>query len=109
LDQVQQFGFGWLDEVYRLIMEDRRDNYLMAMSLLPVARTPMEEKGSRWLSNYMRDLRRSLFEMTPWDRVQGSIRSAYRGKVKSGTIAVVLDDPRLKDDPMFKGAKVVKK
>ncbi len=105
---VEVYGFEWLDETYRQIQEDRRDQYLMMMSMMPLARTPMDEKSGRWLSNYMRDLRRMLFEMTPWEKQNGSIRSAYRGKVKSGTIAVVLDDPRLKEDPMFKGAKVVK-
>lgn len=68
----------------------------------------MDDKGGRWVNNYMRDMRRMLYEMTPWDSRNGAVRSMYQGKVKSGTIAVVLDDPRMKDDELFKNAKVVK-
>jgi hypothetical protein len=102
------YGFEWLDETYRQIQEDRRDQYMMLMSMMPLARTPMDEKGGRWQSKYMRDLRKMLMDMTPWDTRGSSIRSAYRGKVKSGTVAVVLDDAAMKNSPIFKGAKVVK-
>ena len=102
------YGIDWLEEAYRKILEDKRDQFLVLMSLLPLARTPMDEKSGRWASNLMRDLRKMLYSLTPWDSELGSVRASYKGKVKSGTISVVLDDPRLKNDPLFRGAKVVK-
>lgn len=80
----------------------------MLLSMLPMARTPMDEKSGRWATNQMRDLRKMLYSLTPWANEGGSVRAAYKGRVKSGTIAVMLDDPRLKKDPLFKDAKVVK-
>lgn len=99
---------AWLEETYRLVQQDRRDTFLTMMSLVPIARTPMDKQGGRWLQSYSRDVRKMLFSMTPWDSRGGAVRSSYAGKVKRGTIAVVLDDPRLKDDPTFKGAKTIK-
>lgn len=98
----------WLDEAVKYIQEDKRDHYLTLLSMMPVARSAMDEKGGRAINNYMKDLRNAIFAMTPWERQAGSVRSAYRGKVKSGTVAVVLDDYRLKKDPTFRDANVIK-
>lgn len=77
------------------------------MNLLPVGRTPMDEKSGRSMKSYVKDLGKMLDRLTPWR--SGARRLAnLRGKVKPGEVVVMLDDGDTPNSPVFKDAKISK-
>lgn len=102
------YGLEWLDETFKLIQQDKRDYFLMVSQLLPIARTPMDKESGRSSNKYMKDIRKALYGLTPWDAAGGAIRAAYQDKVKSGSVMVVLDEPTQNTIPIFKDAQVIK-
>jgi len=78
-------------------------------SMAPVMRTPLDKRSGDAIGKQAKEVQSAIESLAPWvdtDRVK---RSRYRGKVKSGTIAVFMDAG---DDPkseVFRGAAVNKK
>ncbi len=76
------------------------------MLMIPLARTPGDEKGVMKMRTYTRRLERMIASMTPW-RKKEERRSSTPG-AKPGEAVVVMDSPTdRKDDPLYKGAKFV--
>jgi hypothetical protein len=75
----------------------------MLASIMPLAKTPMDQSGASSLRNHGRQLERSISAIAPW--VKRTKRGGSRGP-KSGEIVVVLDAGESSNDPLYKGAKV---
>ncbi len=75
-----------------MIMEDKRDEYRLLMLIMPLARTPMDEKGASGVKEYSQSVEKVLDSLTPWLCTQMNRRTALREKRgKSGEIVVYLD------------------
>lgn len=79
-----------MESVYKLIMEDQRQDYNWAMLVAPLARTPMTKEGGRTLKSYADKLRRMVEALTPW-RQSGLREQLKRQGVKPGETVVLLD------------------
>jgi hypothetical protein len=79
----------------------------MLLSIVPLARTPMDKKSAQALNKYQKSLDRSLRKMTPWKK-DASRLSKLRGKVKSGEVAVVLSGGESSNHPLFDDLRVIR-
>lgn len=104
------FGHGWLLDAWKTIMEDKVDGYIMDMSLMPLARTPMDKKGAKALERYAKSLRRNFIRMTPWRqrKATSALRERLKKHLKSGEIAVMVGQGETADNPLFEGMRVIK-
>ncbi len=102
------YGPEWLNEVLRYIQEDKKESFTMLTSIMPLAKTPMDEKGARALADYAKSVQKMLNGLTPWEKDKGLPTLGLRGKVKSGEIVVIPDGTVGPNDPLFKDAKVMK-
>jgi hypothetical protein len=80
----------------------------MLVSIAPLARTPMDKRGSSSLRDYGRKLERVLESWTPW-RKRSQVRARQKG-LKSGELRVILG-PGESDlaKTLFKDSKVIHK
>ena len=103
MEQVELFGIAWLEETWRYIVEDKQVEYNFWMSIMPLARTPGDNKGVGALKRYADKLRKSMEKMTPWRRSGLRERLKAMG-VKPGQTVVLLDSDESENDPLFKNA-----
>jgi hypothetical protein len=109
LQQIETFGVGWLDEAFRYIQEDKREAYLIAMAMLPLARTPMDEGSARAVRDLSKNLEAMIDGLVPWLKTTRNVYLAgWRKKVKPGTVVVIADSTDDPNDPLFMGAKVIR-
>lgn len=109
LDHVEEYGFGWMEDAIKHIQEDKYQHYQIMSMMFPMARTPMDAKGSRAMQKYSKQVDEVLLSLAPWlkpKKARGSIR--HHGKIKSGEVVVVLDSGETADDPLYKNAKIIK-
>ena len=93
--------------MYRYIQEDKREHYTFLLSMVPIARTPLDKDGGRAMEKYSKSVEKMVESLTPWDVTEK--RSSWRGRVKSGEVVVIADDPDDNlNDPLYKGAKILK-
>jgi hypothetical protein len=79
------------------------------MSMMPLARTPMDKDGSRALSDYQKTLVKEFDKMTPWlTAAKRSDLSSLRKKYKSGTTVVIPDASDGANNPIYKDATIRK-
>jgi hypothetical protein len=98
------YGSSWLDETWKMIREDKRQDYEWLLMVAPLARTPQDKKGGRALDDYAKRVRRVLDGITPWLSRTTRVAS-LRAKGEKGKIVVMLDSGDSPKDPLFKGAK----
>lgn len=97
----------WVDETYKLIQEDKKEQYSIMMMLHPLGRTPMDEKSGRAMRDYSKSIEKMLDSLTPWESSTGHNLKSLRKKVKSGTVSVILD-PGEKNNPLYEGANIIR-
>ncbi len=103
---MEYYGQKWLDETFQYIQEDKKELFVILSALVPLARTPMDESGARWMTQYGKSVEKMLDSLTPWDN-QARMRDVRR-KVKSGEIVVIPDGSESPTDPLLKDARVLK-
>jgi hypothetical protein len=81
------------------------EQYRVLMTLLPLARTPMDKKGGQAMQSYARDIERMLSEATPW--LKKATRRRPKG-AKPGEIVVLLGQDEIADDPLYKDAQIAR-
>jgi len=78
----------------------------MLVSIMPMARTPMDKKAGSAMRSYTKKLERAIRDMTPWRRPM--IGLGLRGRIAEGEMVVVLDSDESSDDPLYRGAKIIR-
>jgi hypothetical protein len=67
LEHISEYGQQWAIEAYEMIMEDEDRYWQFMVSVMPLARTPMDKKFGKSLTRYAKDLRRSISKaLVPW-------------------------------------------
>ncbi len=102
------YGPEWLNETLRYIQEDKKESFTILTSIVPLAKTPQDEKSARAMADYAKSVQKMLDNLTPWQKKDGLPTLGLRGKVKSGEIVVIPDGTVSANDPLFKDAKVMK-
>ncbi len=92
----------------RYIQEDKKEAFTILTAIVPLAKTPMDEKGAKALGDYSNSVQKMLDNLTPWQKKESLPTLGLRGKVKSGEIVVIPDGTVGPNDPLFKDAKVMK-
>ncbi len=87
LDHIKEYGLAWLNETIDLINEDRKraveermDERRWLVHVLPLARTPMDKKGSKSLDRYAKHLLHALERAMPWS--EETRRARIRERLK---------------------------
>ena len=96
----------WLFENWKLVREDRVEQYRVLMSLMPLARSPMDKKSASALQKHAKSVERMLEDAVPWQK--HARRSTLAGKVRPGEVVVVLSSGETADDPLYSDAKVTR-
>jgi len=104
LDHIEVYGFDWLEDTYKLIMEDRRTQFGMLATMIPLALTPMSKQAAKGHADLGRRVNKMIDSMTPWIKPTSDLRK----RVKSGTVAVLADAGDDLKNPLFKDAHVRK-
>jgi len=81
------------------------------MVLLPIARTPMDEKSGRAAQNHVKEVEKMLSDLVPWQTKETGRklrRSLLRKNVQPGEVVVMLDGDELADNPLYADAKVTR-
>lgn len=79
----------------------------MMVSLLPLARTPMDKTVGSSMRRYERKLLQELDKLTPW-RSKARRMEHLRGKVEPGKVVVILEGGESSDNPLYAGATVTR-
>lgn len=107
IDQIQRYGTGWFDDAIKNIMEDRQFHYKVLSRLMPLAKTPMSEKGSSAMRRYEKDVEKMLDGLTPWRKSLSMRRRNLESMgVKPGEVVVILDSGDSASNPLYKDAKI---
>lgn len=108
MDHVGLYGLEWLYDVWKYIQEDKAEYYRITMSLMPLARTPMDRRSGSNLQKYAKQLSKSIDSIAPWVNKEKRRRENLRNKLKPGEVVVFLDGDESPDDPLYKGVKTVR-
>lgn len=106
---VEKRGMRWLEESVKYVIEDKRNQYLALLQMMPIARSTMDSKSGRAMQKYYKDVAKNFENMTPWDtkNKRRVARTKNGKKLEPGKLVVQLDSG---DDPnlaLFKGATIL--
>jgi hypothetical protein len=107
LDHAEIYGIADLLNIFKMIQEDKVEQWRMEMNIAPLSRTPMEKKGSSSLKDYEKKLSRVLDSLVPWQKRSSSI-ARQRGKIEEGKTIVILEGGESSKSPLFKDAKITR-
>jgi hypothetical protein len=107
IDHVERYGIGWVLETWMLIKEDQADHYSILMSLLPLARTPMDKKSGDAMKKYSSNVIKMLDGLTPWRSKRLRERAIPRG-AHDGKVVVILEPGEGSDNPLYANATVTR-
>lgn len=101
---------GWLVETWKFIQEDWVRDWKMFMTMMPLARTPMDKKGSQALQKYQKGVEKNLNHIVYWKkgRQRDSLRERYKGRINPGEVVAVLGAGESSNHPLFKGTKIIR-
>ncbi len=108
MDQIEVWGFRWLQDTYKYIQEDKAEAYKFAMMIAPLARTAQTKEGARAQQSYGDKLRRIVESLTPWS-TSGLREQLLAQGVKPGTTVVLLDPGDGQGNPLWEGAATIRK
>lgn len=77
----------------------------MLAAIMPLASSPMSEKGASQLKNHARQVQRTIESFAPWRRRK--IAGRRKGEpLASGEVVVVLEPGETANHPLYEGAKI---
>jgi 23S rRNA C2498 (ribose-2'-O)-methylase RlmM len=92
-------------------MEQRKMEFSLLQQMFPIARTPLDKRTAKSLSNYSRDVGKTLNSLTPWqgtiNRYEQKKRQLSKLGVKSGEVVVLGNTTKELSNTLFKDAKVI--
>jgi len=115
---VELYGIAWVQNVWKYTIEDKQEFYRMLAQLIPLGRTAFGKEDGAQLKKYNQEIHNLLDSMTPW---AGTARTASSGRsrhtalrerllaqgVKPGEVVVTFEPTDIRNDPLYKDAKVV--
>lgn len=100
----------WLWETWKLIREDKAEQYSMLYAIVPLAQTPWDKKHSQSQRKHSNIVQKAIENIAPWTNTKDRRRSSHlRGKVKPGEVVVMLDAGDQADLGIYSDAKIVKR
>ena len=100
------WGLEWLLDTYKLIMEDKQQEYNFQYLVAPLARTPMTKEGAQSTKRYSDNLKRVIENLTPWRK--SDLRARLQKKGKRGQVVVMLDAGESANHPLYKDAQIMR-